>query len=131
MKSEHSQIPSNVRRVTAAVALALSAGAPMFAHAEAPRVTWKAPLSGASLKGTISGSTCAIDATSSVGMQRVIFWIGQMQINNDYSSPWNCTFDSTKLRDGTYTMWVEAYSARSEKTVSQISVNDANSTATV
>ena len=122
-------VPS-VRRVSAAVSLALSAGLlPFAAHAEAPKVTWNAPLSGATLSGTVGSSACSVNATSSVGMQRVIFWISQMQINNDYSAPWNCALDTTKLRDGTYTMWVEAYSAKSERTVSQISVKIANSSA--
>ena len=84
-------------RLSAAIALAYSAaaaatglagatvlaGIPFAAHAEAPKVAWRAPLNGATISGTISGSACAADATSSVGMQRAVFWIGGMQINND------------------------------------------------
>src|ERR1700674_3325126 len=109
MKS-NPRFPSNVRRLSAAVSLALSAGLPFAAHAEAPKVTWKGPLSGAVLSGTISGSTCAVDATSSIGMDVVSFWINSYQIQNDYSAPFNCTFDTKTLQDGQYTMWVQAYS---------------------
>src|SRR3982074_1504260 len=85
------RFPRKARRLSALVSVALWAGLPFAARAEAPAVTWQAPLSGAVLRGTIGGSTCAVDATSSVGMQRVIFWINQMQINNAYSAPWNCS----------------------------------------
>jgi hypothetical protein len=113
---------------TAAAGAAALAGLPIAAHAEAPKVTWRAPLNNATISGTISGSACAADATSSVGMQRTVFWIGGMQINNDYSSPWNCSLDTRKLRDGAYTMRVDAYSAKGELTRSSVNVTIKNST---
>ena len=103
-----------LNRLSAAVALAFVSTVPFSALAEAPSVNWRTPTAGATLSGTISGSACAADATSSVGMSRVTFWIGNMQINNDYSSPWNCTLDTRKLRDGTYSMRVDAVSSRGE-----------------
>ncbi|MBV8030690.1 MAG: hypothetical protein JO035_04205, partial [Betaproteobacteria bacterium] len=127
MQSPSRLFPSNVRKTSACVALAFCAGAPFVARAEAPQVSWNAPLSGATLSGTISGSTCSVNATSSVGMQRVIFWINQMQIQNDYSAPWNCAFDTHALPDGNYSLWVEAYSSLGERTVSTIPVAIRNS----
>jgi len=56
------RFPSKVRRLSALVSVALWAGLPFAARAEAPAVTWQAPLSGAVLRGTIGGSTCAVDA---------------------------------------------------------------------
>ena len=88
------------RKPSIAVAAALVVGVPLSAHA-APSVSWSAPKSGATISGTISGSACAASVSSSVSMSRVTFWADGMQINNDYSSPWNCNFDSTKLKDGT------------------------------
>src|SRR3954466_7468575 len=87
MKSIQQQLPCSVRRISAAVALAFSAGIPLAAHAEAPKVTWQGPLSGAVLSGTISGSGCSVNATSSVGVGGVSFWIDDYQIQNDYSAP--------------------------------------------
>jgi hypothetical protein len=103
-----------LNRLSAAVALAFVSTVPFSAFAEAPSVNWRTPTAGATLAGTISGSACAADATSSVGMSRVTFWIGNMQVSNDYSSPWNCSLDTRKLRDGSYTMRVDAVSSRGE-----------------
>src|SRR3981081_2065884 len=107
------QLP-NVRRVSAAVSLALSPGLPFAAlprraglafaaRAEAPKVTWQGPLSGAVISGTISGSTCAVDATSGIGMDVVSFWMDNYQILNDYSAPFNCSFDTKTFSDGPHT----------------------------
>ena len=82
--------------------LAVCAGVPLTAQA-APAVTIKTPVSGQVLSGTITGASCATDATSSTGVSRVTFWANSWQINNDYSSPFNCNFDTTRLKDGPYT----------------------------
>jgi type 1 fimbria pilin len=125
------RFPGNVRRLSALVSLALTTGLPFAASAEAPTVTWKAPLGGAVLSGTISGSTCTVDASSSIGMDVVSFWINDYQIGNDYRAqgPFNCTFDTKMLQDGPYTLWVQAYSSKREVMVSQIPVTIRNSAA--
>src|SRR6185295_12722337 len=109
-----------------AVAAALVVGAPLAAHA-APSVSWSAPKNGATISGTISGSTCAANVTSSVSMSRVVFWADGMQINNDYSSPWNCSFDTKKLKDGTHVLKAVAYDTKGAQSTSQISVTIKNS----
>src|SRR6185295_3148191 len=112
-----------------AVAAALVVGVPLSAHA-APSVSWSAPKNGATIAGTISGSACAASVSSSVAMNRVTFWADGMQINNDYSSPFNCTFDSKKLRDGTHTLKAVAYASNGASSTSQISVTIKNSGST-
>ncbi len=119
-----------MNRLSAAVALAFISSVPFAAQAEAPRLTWQAPLAGATLAGTVSGSACAATATASVGMSRLTFWIGNMQVNNDYSSPYNCSLDTRRLRDGSYAMRVEAYSSRGERTTLTRNVTIRNSGAT-
>ena len=59
----------------------------------APTVSWQAPANGAVIKGTLTGSACAV-ATSSTAT-RVTFWANSWQINNDYSPPFNCNFPTT------------------------------------
>ncbi|HYX63570.1 MAG TPA: Ig-like domain-containing protein, partial [Burkholderiales bacterium] len=86
--------------------LAVCSGLPLAAHA-APTVSWAAPLSGATLSGSISGSTCAVNASSDT--TRVVFWANNYQINNDYSAPWNCSFNTKVLSDGSYTLKAVAY----------------------
>ena len=111
--------------------LALCSGLPFAAQAAAPTVSWSAPMSGATLKGTLSGSSCAANASSNT--TRVVFWADSAQINNDYSSPWNCNFDTTKLRDGSYTLKAVAYNDKegSSTTASiPITINNSGTTST-
>src|SRR5258705_9069174 len=130
MKFRTQRFPGNVRRISALVSLALLSGVAFAANAEAPTVTWRSPLSGATLSGTINGSTCAVDATSTVGMDVVSFWIDNYQILNDYSAPFNCTLDTKTFSDGPHTLWVQAYSSRRELTTSSIPVTIRNTAAT-
>jgi hypothetical protein len=94
----------------ALAALAVCSGLPIVAQAAAPTVSWSAPKSGATLSGTLNGSSCAASASSNT--TRVVFWANGAQINNDYGAPWNCTLDSTKLPDGSYTLKAVAYNDR-------------------
>jgi hypothetical protein len=108
----------------ALAALAVCGGLPIFAHA-APTISWSAPLSGATLSGTISGSTCAVKTSSDT--TRVTFWADNYQINNDYSAPFNCTFNTKVLGDRTYTLKAVAYDKNNVSTSSSISVTIKNS----
>ena len=60
------------RKPSIAVAAALVVGVPLSALA-APSVAIKAPLNGATISGTITGSACEAAVTSSVAMSRVVF----------------------------------------------------------
>ena len=113
-------------RGSASIAIAAAAAAAMPAQASHPTVNFRAPQSGQTVSGTISGSGCQVDATSSAGMKRVTMYIGSMQIASDYSSPWNCTFDTRKVRDGDWTMRVEALNNRGELTKKSITVRVRN-----
>src|SRR5437762_6567370 len=90
----------------ALAALAVCGALPLAAHA-APTVSWSNPLSGATLSGTVSGSNCLVNTNGEV--TRVVFWANSAQINNDYGAPFNCTFDTTKLPNGSYTLRAVAY----------------------
>jgi hypothetical protein len=123
------QSPGNVRLLSGAITLALAAGAvPLAANADAPRITWRAPVANKVLSGTIGGSSCVVGATAKVGMTRVTTWIGNMQIGSDYSAPFNCTLDTRRLRDGAYTMRTEALSRTGEISRSSIPVRIRNGT---
>src|SRR5213082_3461946 len=103
----------------ALAALALCGALPLGAQA-APTVSWISPQSGAALKGTVSGSACAINASSDVVMAQ--FWANNAQINNDYSAPYNCTFDTTTLPDGSYTLRAVVFDARGNRTQTAIPI---------
>lgn len=68
--------------------IALAALAVCGAVHAAPTVSWTTPSANAALRGTVSGSACAVTTS---GATRVTFWADNYQINNDYSSPFNCT----------------------------------------
>src|SRR5215213_93392 len=96
----------------ALAALAVVGALPVAAQA-APTVSWTTPLENATVRGTISGSACAV---STSGATRVTFWADNYQINNDYSSPFNCTLDTTRLSDRSYTLRAVAYDASGAST---------------
>src|SRR5690242_8871975 len=110
----------------ALAALAVCSGLPILAQA-APTVSWSAPNSGATLTGTVSGSSCAVNTSSDT--TRVVFWANNAQINNDYSAPYNCTFDTTKLPNGSYSLKAVAYNdTNGTSTTASIPITIANGT---
>jgi hypothetical protein len=111
------------------IALALVAAAPLAAIA-APTLTIDTPSSGQTLSGRVSGTSCAVTATATGGVSRVTFWANDWQINNDYSSPYNCDFDTTRLRDGTYTFKAVAYANDGSSTTKTTSITVRNSGST-
>src|SRR3954464_8034055 len=100
----------NFRKTPIALAALAVCGA---AHA-APTISWLTPSDGAALRGTVSGSACAVSTSSDA--TRVTFWADNYQINNDYSAPFNCTFDTTRLRDRSYTLRAVAYDSSGAST---------------
>src|SRR5207244_6141416 len=105
-------------------ALALCGALPLAAQA-APTVSWATPLNGATLKGTVSGSACAVNASPDTTL--VSFWADNWQINNDYSAPFNCNFPTTQLSDGPYTLRAVAYDASGASTEARIGITVNNS----
>jgi hypothetical protein len=111
----------------ALAALAVCGAMPLSAEA-APSVSWTAPQDGAVLRGTISGSACAV-STSSTAV-RTTFWANNWQINNDYGAPFTCNFNTTNLPDGAYPLRVRAYDSSGAYTERRINVTIANHTST-
>src|SRR5438874_7578099 len=105
--------------------IALAALAVCGAVQAAPTVSWVTPSDNAALRGTVSGSACAV--TTSTDATRVTFWANNYQINNDYSAPFNCDFDTTRLSDGTYPLRAVAYDASGASTEARITVTINNS----
>src|SRR5882762_2724013 len=103
-----------------ALAVLAACGAMPLAAQATPTVSFTSPANGAVLSGNVSGSACAV--TTSSDTQRVTFWADNWQINNDYSAPFNCTFPTTQLRDGPYTLRAVAYDAAGASTEARISI---------
>src|SRR3954453_19774801 len=107
----------------ALAALAVCGALPLAAQA-APSVSWVTPSNNAVVRGTLSGSACAVNTS---GATRVTFWANNYQINNDYSAPFNCTFDTTRVSDGVYPLRAVAYDASGSSTEARISITVNNS----
>src|SRR5919108_4553621 len=106
---------------------ALAIGLASTAYAEAPRVNWKNPRTGATISGTLSGQSCWVDAKAPrAGMDRVQFSVDSTPIGTDTASPWNCTLDTRTLSNGTHTLLAEAFSAKGERSTTSITVNVQN-----
>ena len=110
----------------ALAALAVCGSLPLSAQA-APSVSWVTPADGAVLKGTISGSGCSVNTS---GATRVSFYATNWQINNDYGAPFTCNFDTTRLRDGAYTLRADAFDSSGNKTSRSINITIANNSTT-
>src|SRR3954469_2045989 len=98
----------NFRKSPIALAALAVCGAMPLAAQAAPSISWVTPSNNAVLRGTVSGSACAVNTS---GATRVTFWANNYQINNDYSAPFNCTLDTTRLSDGVYPLRAVAYDA--------------------
>jgi len=64
------------------------------------------PIDGSVVKGTIY---IRADATSTVGIDRVEFYIENKYLGSDYSSPYSYSLSTTDYPDGTYTITAKAY----------------------
>ena len=94
-------------------------------------VWFKSPLAGATVSGSLSGSTCYVNATGSV--QRVVFTLDGGAVNTD-SAPadgMNCTLDTAKFANGTHSLRADAYDSTGAVKTDIISVNFQNSGSTV
>src|SRR4051812_11259633 len=107
-----------------ALAVLAACGALPLAAQAAPSVSWVTPQNGAVLRGTVSGSACSVNTS---GATRVSFYATNWQINNDYGAPFNCNFDTTRLRDGAYTLRADAFDSSGNKASRYINITIDNS----
>jgi hypothetical protein len=93
-----------------AVAAAFSSGSSMAALT----VSFKAPSSGAKLSGQVKPANCAVGGSS---IDRVDFYVVSASgtstlVSSDENSGYNCSFDSTRFTDGSYTLRAVAFDSR-------------------
>ena len=116
----------------ALAALALFAAAPVTVFA-APTVSFKTPLAGATISGSIS-QTSACEATGT-NIRRVVFSVSSpggatTALNTEYTAPWTCNIDTRKFADGSYTLKAVAYDAANLSASATRSVTIKNGTVT-
>ena len=74
----------------------------------------------------ISGSTCEALAKDDKGVVKVVMKVDGAVLNTESDAPWNCTFDSTKVADGSHTLSATAYDTAGNTRTAAISVNVSN-----
>lgn len=94
-----------------------------------PTVAWKAPATGSVVKGKVAAAGCLVAASDAGGVDRVVFKVDGTTLNTESDAPWNCTFDSTKVGDGSHTLTATAYDAAGNARAVANTVTVANATA--
>lgn len=94
-----------------------------------PSVALKAPGAGATVGGTLQGAGCEASAADNRAVTKVVFKVDGTTLNTENYSPWNCTFDTTKVADGTHTVTATAYDAAGHSSSASRSFTVSNPTA--
>jgi hypothetical protein len=95
----------------------------------APTVYWKAPTSGKTLSGSVSGTSCAVGGSN---LAKVMFYLDSTLLGTD-GNPSNgttCSLDTTKFANGTHTLKAVAYDSSNRTATSSIGVTIKNGTTT-
>jgi subtilisin family serine protease len=89
-----------------------------------PTVTITGPADGA----TVSGSAVSFTATASdaSGIHKVRFWVDNVYLSWDATSPYEKVWDSTAFSNGTHTLKVEALDNNNNSTIQTITVTVSN-----
>ncbi|MGQ0544183.1 MAG: heparin lyase I family protein, partial [Betaproteobacteria bacterium] len=94
-----------------------------------PSVSFKAPTSGATLKGLVNSTTCEAAASDGDGsVQKVDFYLGTAFVNSKTAAPWQCNLDTTKFQDGAHTLMAVATDNLGASASTQVGVSIDNST---
>jgi hypothetical protein len=94
-----------------------------------PSVSWMAPTSGATVKGKLGGSVCEASAGDDRGVKKVVMKVDGATLNTESAAPWNCSFDSTQVSDGTHTLSATAYDDAGNSSTAAVTVNVTNAPA--
>lgn len=112
-------------RVDAAAAVAAAVSAPAT-DATAPSATLASPTNGASVSGLVAVDATALD---NIGVSRVELRVDGSAVATDSGSPYQFSWDSTRVGNGSHTLQVVAYDAAGNSGASaRITVTVANNT---
>lgn len=89
-----------------------------------PVVSITSPANGAILSGSVSLSA---NASDNIGLYKVDFLLNNNLISHDYESPYQITWNTTTVANGTYTLKAKAYDSSDNSAISSISISINNS----
>ena len=104
----------NLRITTCSLAVSAAFAIIPFSASAAPTIAFTAPAVGGALKGNVQGPPNCIVQGSDI--DHVMFYLNGAWTNTDgnLSNGLGCWIDTTKYRDGDYTLKAVAYNARGE-----------------
>lgn len=92
----------------------------------APTVAWQTPATGATVTGKIEGPACQVSASDDRGIDAVLFSVDGTALNTENETPYNCSFDSTRVADGSHTLTATARDAAGNSRSVSLTVDVAN-----
>jgi hypothetical protein len=95
----------------------------------APTVAWQSPAAGATVKGTLEGSTCLMTAADDRGVSRIVISVDGNVLETEKYAPYECWLDTTKLADGSHTLAATAYDAAGNSRTATAAVTVSNAAA--
>ena len=114
------------RHGAALAALAALATLPAAANTP-PTVAFKAPAAGAVVSGQVGGTMCEVSASDQDGgVARVDFYVDTRQVNTRTAPPYQCTVDTMRFKNGTYTLMAVATDHQGARASTQRSVTIQN-----
>ena len=112
----------------AVAALALTASAPFSVHA-AGTLSFRSLSDGETVKGTLSSTACEVVKSGTFGVSKVRFFLNSTALNTDSTKPWQCSVDTRKFADGSYTLKAVSYDSSGRTTATgQVGVKIQNGT---
>jgi hypothetical protein len=114
--------------VNAVSVLAAGTGGSTPPQNQPPSVSFKAPTSGAELKGLVNSTTCEVSATDDVKVARVDFAMGGQAVGSKTVAPWQCAIDTTRFSDGGYQLVATAYDEAGKSAKTEVAVSVQNGT---
>jgi hypothetical protein len=116
------------RRISIVVRVAPRAAA--ATDRTAPRVSWKAPLTGQTVRGVLADARCEVAASDDRGIKDIRFYVDGRHFDTEGRAPYNCRLDTATLTTGSHTIRAVAADAAGNRTAASVTVNVDNRTTT-
>lgn len=84
-----------------------------------PQVSILSPLNNSTVSGTVE---IQVTATDDVGINKVLFYINNICVSTDTTSPYRYNWDTTQVNNGTYTIKAVAYDTSNKTASAQVTV---------
>jgi len=91
-----------------------------------PTVSWTKPANGQTISGTLDDPTCEAAASDAGGIDRIEFYADGTLLNTERTAPYTCTWDTTKVSNGSHTLRATAYDAAGNSRSADITVTVSN-----